>query len=202
MSQVKLHYDPPMMDAIPWLFVIPPALVTALGLGSLLYKRSPAGRAHRHLADGGRWLHKNELEKAEEAFRAGLKLRPNHGPLASALASLLVSQEEYAQAITLLEVARKAHPKDMTIKVLTGRCQQAMGDNEAALAIWRQIPASEDAYLDAQVLLAAHSESEGEIAQAVAHLEAGIQSASPARARPYNRELRRLKTALEAPAAS
>jgi predicted Zn-dependent protease len=186
-----------MMDAVPWLFLIPPILVTILALGTVVYGRTAAGRARRHLGDGGRAIYKGEADLAEREFRAGLTLMPRHPALLGALGSLLTSRERYQDALPLIEAARRADPGDLRLQVLVGRCHQGVGDDRAATTAWTKIPVTSQQYLDAQVLLAQRSEAQGDLGAAVQFLEAGIDASSRTRARPYHRDLHRLKSLLE-----
>jgi predicted Zn-dependent protease len=186
-----------MMDVVPWLFLIPPILVTILALGTVVYGRTAAGRARRHLGDGGRAIYKGEADLAEREFRAGLTLMPRHPALLGALGSLLTSRERYQDALPLIEAARRADPGDLRLQVLVGRCHQGVGDDRAATTAWTKIPVTSQQYLDAQVLLAQRSEAQGDLGAAVQFLEAGIDASSKTRARPYHRDLHRLKSLLE-----
>jgi predicted Zn-dependent protease len=186
-----------MMDVVPWLFLIPPILVTILALGTVVYGRTAAGRARRHLGDGGRAIYKGEADLAEREFRAGLTLMPRHPALLGALGSLLTSRERYQDALPLIEAARRADPGDLRLQVLVGRCHQGVGDDRAATTAWTEIPVTSQQYLDAQVLLAQRSEAQGDLGAAVQFLEAGIDASSKTRARPYHRDLHRLKSLLE-----
>lgn len=186
-----------MMSAVPWLFLIPPAVVTALAIGTLLYARSPAGRARAHLRAGGTAVYSQDLEKAEKEFRAGLALRPNHAGLLGALGSLLTTLDRFDEALPMLEKARAADPNDQRLAVLVGRCHEGTGDAEAARTIWDSIPAQTDAFVDAQVLLAERHEAAGDLDEAQERLTRAVETASAVRARALKREIRRLKKEIE-----
>ncbi len=187
-----------MMDAVPWLFLIPPLTVTALAVGAIAYTRTGRGRARKHLRAGGQAVYGAALDDAEREFAAGLALAPDHAGLLGAMGSLLCSQDRFTEALPMLERARTADPKDFRLSVLIGTCQAGTGDVSAAKTTWAAIPKTSDAYLEGQQLLAQVHEQAGELAAALACLEAGIESATTLQARDARREIRRLKKEIAA----
>jgi len=182
-------------DIIPWLFILPPATVTVVALVALSWRYTPAGKAQRHLGEGGRHLYRKEFEEAEACFRKGLELRPDHPALLGTLASLLTSQERFDEAKPLLDKAIAQQPTDMRLQLVKGRCLLGTGEEEAALTTWKAIPQSADEYLDAQSVIASWHDERGELDEAIAVLDAAANSdaGDVHKRRALKRELRALK---------
>ena len=123
-----------MLQILPWLFVIPPLLVVLTVLASILYSRTRGGRARRHLADGGRATANKNPSRAEEEFRRGLSLRPNHVGLLASLGSLLEAQGRYEDALPLLRKAQAADPGDAGLGLLEARCVAEIEERAGAAA--------------------------------------------------------------------
>lgn len=193
-----------MAKLIPWLFLLPPLLVTLLALGSLAYARSAKGRAQARLRQGGIHLYRGELPQAEAAFKEALALRPQDSAPLGSLASFLVSQGRHDEARPHADAAVKADPKDWRLVLIQGRCLAGLGEHAAAQAAWASIPKTSDAYLDAQSQSAALHESQGDLPAAIAALERAIEAGEVLAVRPHKQELKRLKKLLagEAPEAT
>lgn len=189
-----------MAKLIPWLFLLPPALVTIVALATVAWGRTPKGRALKHFRVGGDHVHHKRLEEAEAQFRAGLALWPDHGPMIGSLASLLVAQERFDDAEPLLAQALKIDPGDTRLRLLQGRCRQGLDDREGALSLWGAIAEDSDVYPDAMALIADAHEREGDLDGALEHVEKAIAKSSVHQARPYKRERTRLKKARDAQA--
>lgn len=185
-----------MAKLIPWLFLLPPLLVTLLALGSLAYARSPKGRAQARLRQGGIHLYRGELPQAETAFKDALALRPHDSAPLGSLASFLVSQGRHDEARPHADAAVKADPKDWRLVLIQGRCLAGLGEHAAAQAAWASIPKTSDAYLDAQSQSAALHESQGDLPAAIAALERAIEAGEVLAVRPHKAELKRLKKLL------
>jgi len=184
-----------MANLIPWLFIIPPALVTIVALATVLVARTPRGRARDCLRRGGQHLHRKELDDAEALFRQGLALDPDNGPLLGTLGSLLVAQDRFADALPLLDKAATLQPRDMPIRLVLGRCLLALDQPEKALAHWTAIPPDDTVYVDAQGLLANHAEDQQRLHDAIQHLQNAIAKAAVHDARPLKKELKRVQDA-------
>ncbi len=182
-----------MSDLIPWLFLIPPGLVTILALGTYVHGRTAAGRALRAMRKGGVHLYQEEWDQAEAAFREGLTAKPEHPGLLGSLASVLVSQENYQEAQGVLDKAIIANAGDVRLKMTQGQCKMGLGQTQEALELWRAIPEDSDVYVDAQSLLAKYHEAEGDLSQAMESLERAIKQGTVHQVRPHKKELRRLK---------
>ena len=187
-----------MMDAVPWLFLLPPVTVAALAVGTLAYARSAPGRARRHLGDGGRAVYGGDLEEAERQFRAGLALAPRSAALLGALGAVLTTSERWDEALPLLEQACKADPRDLRLLVLSGRCHAGRSNDDDAIAAWSAIPAASGAYPDAQLLLADLHEARGRLDAALACLKCAAAQGSAVQARAVKKEILRLEKALDA----
>ncbi len=182
-----------MADLIPWLFLLPPTLVTLAALGALAFRAAPAGRARALMIEGGQHLYRRELEPAEARFRDALKLQPDHPPLLGTLGSLLVSQERFEEALPLLERAAAAQPRDMPIQLVLGRCLQGLGQEDKAAQRWSLVPPEDPVYPDAQAMLAGQAEARGDLDAAITAVQAAIRAASVHEARPLKVELKRLE---------
>jgi predicted Zn-dependent protease len=178
---------------IPWLFLIPPSLVALAALATWLYQRSAPGRARALLRQGGIHTYRQEPAQAEEAFRAGLALRPGHPGLLGSLASLLVSQGRHQEARHVLEQAQRADPGDLRLKLMQGRCLAGLEQHQEALQVWSSIPEDSDVYVDAQGEVAQALERQGDRAGAMEALERAIARGQVHQVRPFKKELRRLK---------
>lgn len=182
-----------MAKLIPWLFLIPPALVALVAAITLLYARTPRGRALKYLRVGGDRVFQQKPDEAEAAFRSGIELLPDHAPLVGSLASLLVEQERFEEARPLLERARKLDPGDARLTLIQGRCHQGLGEPDKAVELWSSLPEESDIYPDAMSLIADERERSGDLAGAAEHLEKAISKATVFQARPYKKELKRLQ---------
>ncbi|MBH25254.1 MAG: hypothetical protein CMH57_12545 [Myxococcales bacterium] len=191
-----------MADIIPWLFILPPSIVTVVALVALSWRYTPAGKAQRHLSEGGRHLYRKEFEEAEACFRKGLELRPDHPALLGTLASLLTTLERFEEARPLLDKAIAQQPDDMRLQLVKGRCLQGQGEEEQALAVWKAIPPSADEHLDAQSVIASWHEERGELDEAIAVLDAAVNSdaGDVHKRRGLKRDLRALKKKQQAAA--
>ncbi len=185
-----------MAKLIPWLFLIPPALVALVALATLLHGRTPKGRALKHFRVGGDHVHAKAYDKAEAEFRAGLELWPDHPPTVGALASLLVGMERFEEGSQALEKAMKFDPNDQRLKLLQGRCAQGLGNEDEALEVWNKIPDDSDIYPDAMAMVADVHEKNERLEDAIASVEKAISKSSVHQARPYKKELKRLKALL------
>lgn len=182
-----------MAKLIPWLFLIPPSLVALAALATWLYQRSAPGRARALLRQGGIHLYRQEPEPAEEAFRQGLQLRPEHPGLLGSLAALLVSQGRHQEAQEVLQRAQRADPGDLRLKLMQGRCLRGLEQHEEAMQLWSSIPEDSDIYVDAQGELAQALEERGDKKAAVEALERAIARGQVHQVRPFKKELRRLQ---------
>jgi tetratricopeptide (TPR) repeat protein len=83
-----------------------------------------------------------EIERAERAFRAAIKLRPNYSEALGNLGSLLFDQGKWAEAKTILSAALKHNPNLVEANNSMGLTLSELGHNEDALV-----------YLDAAISL-------------------------------------------------
>ncbi len=188
---------PSLAKLIPWLFLIPPALVTLVAIATLLYARTRRGRALTHLRQGGDRVFQRRLKEAEEEFRKGMALLPEHAPLVGSLASLLVEEQRFEEAGPLLKRARELDPGDMRLVLLQGRCHQGSGDIDSALELWGSVSKQSDVYADALGLVSDEQERMGNLEDAAKSLEEAISNSSVHRARPYKQELRRIQSLIK-----
>ncbi len=184
-----------MAKLIPWLFLIPPILVTLMAILTLAHARSPRGRALALFRQGGDHLHHQRLDEAEAAFRACIQLQPAFSPAIGSLASLLVNRQRLDEALPLLDQARALDKTDARLDLMLGRCHQGLGNPDKAAAVWAAIPEASDVFVDAMTLLADLYEAQGDLPEAIRHLQRGIDKATVFEARPLKKELKRLQDA-------
>ena len=188
-----------MAKLIPWLFLIPPALVTLAAIATLLHARTPRGRALKHFRQGGDCFFQKNLKEAEAEFRMGLELFADHPPLVGSLAALLVETERFEEAIPVLAKARSLDPGDMRLILLEGRCHQGLEASDKALEAWGSIPEESDIFADAMGLVSEELERQGNLEGAAQSLKRAIERSTLHRSRPYKKELKRLEVEINAP---
>ena len=118
----------------------------------------------RHVGDI--YLDLLETEKAVEAFRNNLRLRPNDAETHLALGRIYLDRNDTATALAELRAAFDVAPALAGLHAAMGRAYRATGDSESAIAILtkgieRDPSDQETRYLLGQTLLAAGREREG-----------------------------------------
>ncbi len=181
-----------MGEIIPWLFVIPPGVVTVVGFVAWGLARTPKGKAQRLLIEGGQHLHREEFEDAEKLFRQGLELSPDHTGLLGTLASLLVKLGRYDEAGPMLDKAL-SHKPDVRLSLVKGKLLMETEQREEAMKILESIPEDADVFLDAQGLVAAEYERTDNIEAAIKAVKAAIKVGTVHQRRPFKKELTRLE---------
>jgi predicted Zn-dependent protease len=87
----------------------------------------------------GVWLLENgEAAQADEAFRKALELKQDSLAARLGLARALVTQDQHAAAVPILEQLRSALPADSTVRQMLGRCYMRMNrpnDGAAEMAL-------------------------------------------------------------------
>jgi tetratricopeptide (TPR) repeat protein len=186
-----------LADLIPWTFLLPPLLVAVVAGIAVALRRRPSARATALLAEGGRHLNKGDSEGAERCFRAGLALAPENMALVGMMASFLVAEDRFDEALPFAEKAAKAQPDDHNLAVIVGECALGRGETQKALDLWAAIPASSSAFATAQQKSAAALEADGDLQAALEALDKAIEASSVHEARPLKAARKTLQEALD-----
>ena len=128
-----------------------------------------AGLAHERAA---------QPEKAIEAFQRGLELDADYGPLYVALAGLLVDSDR-ERAARLCQRALELNPRDPTAIFTLGLCDEAAGDQNAALRRFEEALQLVPSYLGAHEAAARLLRAAGRTEEAERHSAAALSGITP-----------------------
>jgi tetratricopeptide (TPR) repeat protein len=108
-------------------------------------------------------------QKAAEAYRRALKLRPSFPPARVGLARVLLELNEYKEALSEIEAARRSRPVYPEASAVEGRInREAAFDEEAIKSFRRAIREARGFQPEAHVGLARVLEEKGQFSEAIA----------------------------------
>ncbi len=111
-------------------------LAVLVACGALLVQFTRRAAAEREYAQALRLEHEDELERAEQSYRAGLRFDPLNGRLHYGLARVLYLRGKFPTALAEAQLAERTY-RDSHLEVLKGRVQDQMGLAAPALETYR-----------------------------------------------------------------
>ena len=114
-------------------------------------------------------LEQGEMQAAESALEAGVRVNPADLAPRQALLRFLIGQKRFDEAFALTEASLQFAPKDVNLWVDRGLLAQHRGHPDQAVESWRQALAIDPGHASAHLYLADELDREGQPREAAVH---------------------------------
>ena len=114
-------------------------------------------------------LEQGQLQAAESALQAGVRVNPADPAPRQALLRFLIAQKRFDEAFALTDVSSKVAPNDVSLLVDRGLLAQHRGHPDQAVESWRRALEIDPGHASAHLYLADELDREGQPLESVSH---------------------------------